>query len=483
MTDLILTELAMKCRALLDANPVLRKAGALDAAILRYDAKRRAAFSACLTALAAAIPGDDRLSRLQRALDKAFPGLVDELTIGLQPLPAAQPPRPVRADPYRSAALSMWMDGLNRALDWIRRGADLSILDFALAPELLAQDLRAEQSPARILACGIGLVPAVRLAGSRIMAKRLGQCLPGLPGPEYPDLDDVLLDSILRHLDRAISLVRKIDPAGFVQLTACLHTFHVGVRHDPLCSFSSSNELPGSSVVVLSLQRLEEGDIGATAAQLLHEVGHVMLGLHVMSAATPLPTDAEYVSPYKNDLQSLESILHMAYTIPWECAVRVALLGRLTAPAKRAREVAFVIAYAARQMLLIDIARAGLKRHSDIVARHLPDVAAIPDWSAAILAMTDRLLATESAPRQAAHLSERNAMAARQAWDIGQMLLRGKVPVDPRIGSVTIAPDGSGLTLEYDGTTHEVVLDAYRATGKNYGAYADAVEPAQEVQR
>ncbi|MGO7800604.1 hypothetical protein ACC710_37325, partial [Rhizobium ruizarguesonis] len=64
---------------------------------------------------------------------------------------------------------------------------------------------------------------------------------------------------------------------------------YVGVRREPQCSFSSSNELPGSALIFLSRERLRAGDHAATAAQLLHEAWNILLGFYTTSAAASLP--------------------------------------------------------------------------------------------------------------------------------------------------------------------------------------------------
>jgi hypothetical protein len=484
MPETSLSELKRDCSDVLRRNPVLKAEGAFEAVLHRNALKRRATYRQTLAALLAIPAAKDRVARLVAVINAAFPGMPEDLQASSAVTsPAAAAPRPPGLDPYRSPALSLWMDGLARGLDWIGRGANPAVLDFSLAPELLEEDLLVEQNPKRRLGCGIGLIPAHALSASRMMSRRLSQCLPGLPGEEYPELREEALDRLAQHLNEAISLAREIDPVGHARLTASIHSFHVGLRRDPLCSFSSSNELPGSCFAVLSLARLADHDIGATAAQLLHETGHVLLGLHISSAITRLPEEPIYVSPYKNDLQALESILHMAYTIPWECAVRMALLERLTEQGQRARATAFVIAYAARQLPLTGIAEAGLERCRGEIGEELADIAEIPGWSAEILSLTERLLATESAARQAAHRREAAAVLARQAWDLGQMHLRGLAPIDPRVRAVSIAPDGRSLTIDYDGTTHRVVPAVYRATPKNYGAYAEesgaGIEPQE----
>lgn len=469
-------ELACQARLLLASNPLLSKSASLDIVATRNLQKRRFRYGNTL-AVVSELP--DCAAKVE-ALADYFP----ELAHGGYRRVRENPPvaaGPVGSDPYRSSALAAWMDGLQRGLEWYAGGADLQIVSYYLQPDLVAADFSLERHPVRRLACGIGLVPIDSLTKSRMMQPRVAQCLPDYPSSEYPLPDEEDLDRIADHLNRAVALAAEVDPQGCRRLIASLHTFHVGLRRDPLSSFSSSNELPGSAIVVLSKERLRESDLAATAAQLLHEAGHVLLGLYTTSAVASLPGEFQYVSPYKNDLQTLESILHMAYTIPWECAVRMACLSFRVQPEQRAREMAFIIAYAARQIPLIDIAWEGIGRLGGDVLLDLPDIAAIPSWSARVLELVDRLLDEEPPLRRQAHHAERQRVLDRQAWDIGQMLLRDKEPFDPRMGQRTLDGNGDCVRLWYDGRFHVIQRAAYRPTGKDYGRYAETVGEAMEA--
>jgi hypothetical protein len=44
----------------------------------------------------------------------------------------------------------------------------------------------------------------------------------------------------------------------------------------------------------------------------------------------------------------------------------------------------------------------------------------------------------------------------RQAWDLGQVLLRGEQPIDPRMGRPMLQSTGNGLSLWYDGRLHMI---------------------------
>lgn len=465
-----LDHLADQARALLRCNPLLA-AGSAGLPATRNLLKRRARYAGTLSAVADL----EAFGARADAFAQHFPELADGGYRHADPISSDANAGPVGHDPYRSSALAMWMDGLERGLGWVASGANAQVLDYYLQPDLMAKDLAAERHPVRRLACGIGLVRIDTLASSRMMQPRVEQCLPDFPSAEYPPVGEVDLDHIAEHLDTAIALAVSVDPGGAQQLAANLHTLHVGLRHDPLCSFSSSNELPGSAIVILSKERLRDGDHAATAAQLLHEAGHVLLGLYTTSAATSLPCEFEYVSPYKNDLQTLESILHMAYTIPWECAVRMACLSLREDPERRAREAAFIIAYAARQIPLIDIARSGIDRLGGDVLLDLPNIAAIPSWNARIVALVDRLLEYEPLERRRAHQAERQRVIERQAWDLGQMLLRGRDPIDPRMGHREIDEAGDRVSLWYDGRQHLIAKADYRPTGKDYGRYVELI--------
>jgi hypothetical protein len=297
------------------------------------------------------------------------------------------------------------------------------------------------------------------------------QCLPDYGVEGYPPCDDAALDAIAAHLDAAVALVDQVDPNGARLLRSTIRTLHVGLRRDPLCSFSSANDLPGSSIVVLSLERLADGDVAATAAQLLHEVGHVLLGLYLLGARPGLPDAMLYVSPYKNDLQTLEGIIHMGYTIPWECAVRMACLPSIRDPERLDRAKAFIIAYAARQapiqaILAKELTRLELRRLGPV-----SDIAAIPGWANAVLELVERLLAAEPKDRRVQHLDERILVWRRQADDIGQILLRGGRVIDPGLNDQGERAGEHEIAFVYQGEKRHAVRHRFAATGKNYGGY------------
>ncbi|WP_087001478.1 aKG-HExxH-type peptide beta-hydroxylase [Rhizobium sullae] len=455
-------ELADEARLLLKRNPLMASTVSLQRVATRNLLKRRFQYG---RTLAAASKLADCSVGIE-ALAGYFPDLANGGYTRLLELPPAVA-GPVGADPYRSSALAAWMGGLARSLEWQAARPDVQVVSGYLQPDLIASDLDLERQPACRLSCGIGLVRIESAARSPIMQALIRQCMPDYPRPDRPITDDAELDRIADHLEKAFALIAELDECGHQRLIAGLHTLHVGVRREPQCSFSSSNELPGSALIVLSRERLRDGDHAATAAQLLHEAANILLGFYTTSAAASLPGEFQYVSPYKNDLQTLESILHTAYTIPWECAMRMACLSTEADPERRARKTAFIIAYAARQVPLIDIARKGIERLGGDVLLDLPDIAAIPSWSGRILELVGRLLAEEPVAHRQAHLAERQRVLDRQAWDIGQMLLRGKEPIDPRMGRRQIDDSGDNISLWYNGKFHVIPKAADHAVGKD----------------
>ncbi|WP_237352709.1 aKG-HExxH-type peptide beta-hydroxylase [Rhizobium leguminosarum] len=462
-------QLADEARRLLKGNPLMASTASLQRVATRNLLKRRFQYG-CTLATASKLTD---CSAGVEALSAYFPDLANGGYTRLLELPPAVA-GPVTADPYRSSVLAAWMSGLARSLEWQARGPDAQIVSGYLQSDLIASDLELERQPARRLSCGIGLVRIESLARSRVMQALLRQCMPNYHGSNYPITDDAELDHIADHLERAFALIVELDMYGYQRLIAGLHTLHVGVREPP-CSFSSSSELPGSAIIVLSRERLRDGDHAATAAQLLHQAGHVLLELYTTSAAASLPGEFQYVSPYKEDLQTFESILHVVYTIPWECAFGMACLSNETNPERRAWKTAFIITYAARQVPLIDIARKGIERLGGDVLLDLPDIAAIPCWSSRILFLVGQLLAEEPIAHRQAHFAERQRVLDRQAWDIGQMLLRGKEPVDPRMGRREIDDSGDNVSLWYDGKFHVIVKTPDHAMGEDYGHYAATI--------
>ncbi|MDU0306000.1 MULTISPECIES: aKG-HExxH-type peptide beta-hydroxylase [Rhizobium] len=463
-------QLADEARYLLRGNPLMASTASLQRIATRNLLKRRFQYGCTL---AAASKLTDCSAGVE-ALSRYFPDLADGGYTRLLELPPAIA-EPVSADPYRSSVLAAWMSGLARSLEWQAGGPDAQIVSGYLQSDLIASDLELERQPARRLSCGIGLVRIESLARSRVMQALLRQCMPNYHGSDYPIIDNAELDRIADHLESAFALIAELDVYGYQRLIAGLHTLYIGVRREPSCSFSSSNELPGSAIIVLSRERLRDGDHAATAAQLLHQAGHVQLGFYTTSAAASLPGEFQYVSPYKEDLQTLESILHVVYTIPWECAFGMACLSNEADPERRAWKTAFIITYAARQVPLIDIARKGIERLGGDVLLDLPDIAAIPSWSSRILFLVGQLLAEEPIAHRQAHFAERQRVLDRQAWDIGQMLLRGKEPVDPRMGRREIDDSGDNVSLWYDGKFHVIAKAADHAMGKDYGRYAETI--------
>lgn len=463
-------QLADEARHLLKGNPLMASTVSLQRVATRNLLKRRFQYGRTLASASKLADCSDGVEELSNY----FPGLADGGYARLLELPPAVA-GPVSADPYRSSVLAAWMGGLARSLEWQADGPDAQIVRRYLRTDLIASDLELERQPARRLSCGIGLVRIESLAQSRAMQALLRQCMPDYPGSDYPITGDAELDRIADHLEKALALIAELDVSSYQRLIAGLHTLHVGVRLDRPSSFSSSNELPGSVIIALSSERLRDGDHAATAAQLLHEVGHILLGFYTTSAAASLPGEFQYVSPYTKNLQTLESILHTAYTIPWECAFRMACLSDEMDPERGARKTAFIIAYAARQIPLIDIARKGIERLGGDVLLDLPDIAAIPSWSSRILFLVDQLLAEEPVAQRQAHLAERQRVLDRQAWDIGQMILRSKEPIDPRMGRREIDDSGDNVSLWYNGKFHVIPKAADHAMGKDYGRYAETI--------
>lgn len=445
-------QLADQARALLQRNPLFSKSGSVNAAATGNMLKRLPRYARILAA-ASELPG---CGERVEALASYFPGLADGGYRDADTFLPVSAFLPVRSDPYRSPALAAWMDELQRGLEKYVEGASSEVVDYNLQPDLVAEDLAIERHPVRRLTSGIGLVPVHSLVSSRTMRRRIAYCLPADPDLEYAGMSDRDLDRVSDHLEKAIALMATVDPGGHRRLTAGLHTLHIGIRRGATSSLSSSEDLPGSAVVVLSQERLDVEDYPATATELLREAGHVLLRLYTAAGAPSLPAEFRYVSPYTHSLQTLESILHMAYAVPWECAVRIACLPFRAPPEHRAREAAFIIAYAARLIPLIDIAREGIERLGGDVLLDLPDIAAIPSWGAGILALVDRLLECEPAGRRQAYYAQRLCVVDRQAWDLGQVLLRGEHPIDPRMGRPMLQSSGNGLSLWYDGRLHMI---------------------------
>ncbi|MFB9948243.1 HEXXH motif-containing putative peptide modification protein [Rhizobium puerariae] len=464
-------QLPDQARMLLRCNPLLSSAALLETVVGRSLSRRRDRYA---RTLAAVYERPGCRGRVE-ALAGHFPDLAEGGYRHADELPPGPGILPVKCDPYRSSALAAWMDGLQLGLEWLAHGANAHVLDHYLRPDLVAGDLATERRPDRQLACGMGLVDINRLMGSRVMPRCVARSLPDYLGRDYLRPGEADLDRIADHLDKALALAAEVDPKGCDLLVASLHTLHVGLRHDPSGCLYSFNGLPGSLVVVFSTERLDDGDHAATAAQLLHEAGHILLGLNVTSAAAPLPGEFQYVAPDKNDLQTLESILHTAYTIPWECAVRMACLPFRARSEQCARETALIIAYAARQIPLIDIAREGIGRLGGDVLPDLRDIAAIPSWSAGILALVDRLLEHEPPARRQAHYAERQRVLDHQAWATGQMLLRGKQPVDPRLGRRELDRSSRALSLWYDGRLHVMRRAGCQPGVKDYGRHIQAI--------
>jgi hypothetical protein len=55
------------------------------------------------------------------------------------------------------------------------------------------------------------------------------------------------------------------------------------------------------------------------------------------------------------------------------------------------------------------------------------------------------------------------------------MLLRGKEPIDPRMGRREIDDSGDNVSLWYDGKFHVIVKTPDYAMGEDYGHYAATI--------
>ncbi len=251
------------------------------------------------------------------------------------------------------------------------------------------------------------------------------------------------------------------------QLADDLHSLHVGLRHDVSTCIASTRDLPGGAIVVICKERLHRADHVAITAQLLREASHSLLAFYSGSAAAALPAEKQYVSPYSADLQTLKSIPRSAYTIPWECALRVSCLTAETDPERHAQETAFVITHAARQVPLVDIARKGIERLGGDVFLDQPDIAAIPSWGGRILFLISQLLAEEPPEYRQAHLAKRQHIPDHQAGHVGQIVRRGKTSIDLRIGRVEIDQGGSRISLRYDGKLHTIARSVDHDMGKD----------------
>jgi len=235
-------ELADEARRLLKRNPLMASTVSLQRVATRNLLKRRLQYGRTLAA-ASKLAG---CSAGVEALSGYFPDLADGGYTRLPELPPAVA-GPVGADPYRSSVLAAWMGALARSLEWQAARPDVQVVGRYLQPDLIASDVELERQPACRLACGIGLVHIESPARSRIMQALLRQCMPDYPRPGYAITDDAELDRIADHLEKAFALIADLDEYGHQRLIAGLHTLYVGVRREPHCSFSSSNELPGSA--------------------------------------------------------------------------------------------------------------------------------------------------------------------------------------------------------------------------------------------
>lgn len=264
MSESRIQQLADEARLLLKRNPLMASSVSLQRVATRNLLKRRVQYGRTLAA-ASKLAG---CSARVEALSGYFPDLADGGYTRLPELPPAVA-GPVGADPYRSSVLAAWMGALARSLEWQAARPDVQVVGRYLQPDLIASDLELERQTACRLSCGIGLVHMESPARSRIMQALLRQCMPDYPRPGYPITDDAELDRIADHLEKAFGLIADLDEYGHQRLIAGLHTLYVGVRREPQCSFSSSNELPGSALIVLSREiarRRSCRDSGPTAS-------------------------------------------------------------------------------------------------------------------------------------------------------------------------------------------------------------------------
>lgn len=369
--------------------------------------------------------------------------------------------------PYRSSVLNAWIDRVNSALKWIELGADPAVLQYSTDANRFQIDLEHEFGPgfeaARTISSAPRWVDAAVLAQSPVLSQRLADCLPGCPGPAYRPPEPQLDRQVRRHVDAAIERLSQFDAQAAADLRVNAHTIYGAVIRGVKNSMGTRFDLPGTVMVGLSEERLADDDLAFTASQLYHEHAHLKLSLYFDTLAWSVPSQIEFISPFKNDMRELGTMLHTTYTLSLECLLRLRMVQR-ESDSVRLKALAYLAAVGIRLQLCAQITGAGLALDAPQPLRAIVQLAALA--TDAIQAAISEL---PSAIRRA-HDEEAARVRARHAWDVGQFLLRGLRVCDPALSRVSIR-DG---TVEYwmNSTRHQARIEPARPSVGDYGRYA-----------
>lgn len=381
------------------------------------------------------------------------------------------------ADPYFSSALSAWYEGLARGLEWVRLGARPEVLDYFTNRKGLESDLQAEYGTCSQVSPPIDddnacrIVPVEVLLSSPRLSQRVQECLPNFPDNTiYVSPLGVASEQVQSHLARAINLIKKVDQSAAKIFNENVHTIFVAIVRGTKTSLGSRFDLPGTLIAGFSQRRLAEDDTASTAAQLYHEHCHIKLSLYTSAYEAALPTDQVFVSPFKNDVRDMMTLLHTAYTISIECLFRLELLSHRTGS-----EQHMTSSHVLRTLAYLSAVGSRLKLTTEIVASNLGEDSAdafrrVPSLASRTLELLNARLQELPAAILRAHASEEREVLERHAWDIGQFLCRGVSVRDPHLSAVD---DRAGLHFQFQGSAYSASLETPRESYGDYGSYIE----------
>ena len=259
-------------------------------------------------------------------------------------------------DPYHSTVVGIWAGALDRALDWLKSGCDPSFLDFFDDVPAFRQDLSNEipeiSDRLPVIHDSVRVVPVNAISDAARFKDRVQDCLPEFPDEtRYETLDEARIAEVGEHLEKAIDLLRDLHPLAYEGFLNNIHTIYIAVLHSDNSSLGSRKDCYGSIIAGLSKRLIDEKDYAFTASQLYHEHCHNKFVVYLDLLEQPLPTEAVYVSSFKNAIRDVETVLHTVLPISMECITLLELLPRYDEP-KRERTFSYLAAVAIRLELI-----------------------------------------------------------------------------------------------------------------------------------
>ena len=374
-------------------------------------------------------------------------------------------------DPFHSTVVGVWVGALSRALLWLDSGCDTAFLDFFDDVPLFRRELAIERpeefSSGNLIHDSVRVVPVNRISDSARFRDRIQDCLPDFPSEaKYEEPDEQRFEEVVDHLDNAIAIFRELHPVAYEGFRNNIHTIYVAVLHSDNSSLGSRKDCYGSIIAGLSRRLIDERDYAFTASQLYHEHCHNKLVLYFDLRESALPTEAVYVSPFKNALRDVETIVHTVFPISMECITLYDLLHHYEGTDWQ-RTFAYLVAVGYR----LEIIRKHISLFPDI--GETPLLEGLQELSRGIVDRIGQRLDECDPDIVRQHALERERVHDRHAWDIGQFLCRGVDVRDQELSGVSFGDNA--VTYSYADTELTACQEPARISQGNYGSYIESV--------